>query len=150
RPIPEAAKPWTRTYALLRDPAVWRDLRWLQVDMTAGYITALLPAVLLFYPLEGFAVAAGLWRPLSDSGGHWYGFVHVAAQASALRAGALPLVPLALPYRSPPSLLPAHFRLPRSVLGASQAELAERVQVLPETRRDAVDRSAAELRVSVN
>ncbi|MGW1749910.1 sensor histidine kinase [Streptomyces sp. NPDC002092] len=146
RPIPEGANPWTRTYALLRDPAVWRDLRWLQVDMTAGYITALLPAVLVLYPLEGFAVAAGLWRPLSAYGGYWYGFVHVTDQASAFGAGALALVILAFAFPLAPRLLTAHFRLTRAVLGASQAELAERVQVLTETRKDAVDTSAAELR----
>ncbi|GAA3789122.1 sensor domain-containing protein [Streptomyces coacervatus] len=145
RPIPEGANPWARTYALLRDPAVWRDLRWLQVDMTAGFVTALLPAVLFFYPLEGFAVAAGLWRPLSDSGGYWYGFVHVTDQASALGAGALAAALLALTPLAP-RLLTAHFRLTRAVLGASQGELAERVRVLTETRRDAVDTSAAELR----
>ncbi|MCX4880314.1 sensor histidine kinase [Streptomyces sp. NBC_00847] len=146
RPVPEDAKPWTRTYAMLRDPAIWRDLRWLQVDMTAGYVTALLPAVLLFYPFEGLAVAAGLWRPLSDGGGYWYGFVHVTGQASALGAGVLAVAILALGSPYAPRLLTAHFRLTRAVLGASQAELAERVRVLTETRRDAVDTSAAELR----
>ncbi|MGI5454202.1 sensor histidine kinase [Streptomyces sp. CA-249302] len=146
RPIPEDAKPWTKTYEMLRDPAVWRDLRWLQVDMSAGYVTALLPAVLLFYPLEGFAVAAGLWRPLSQWGGYWYGFVHVTDQASALGAGVLAAALLALAFPLAPWLLNAHFRLTRAVLGASQGELAERVRVLTETRRDAVDTSAAELR----
>ncbi|MEU6139174.1 sensor domain-containing protein [Streptomyces sp. NPDC047081] len=145
RPIPEGS-PWTRTYAMLSDPATWRDLRWLQVDMTAGYVTALLPAVLLFYPLEGFAVAAGLWRPLSQWGGYWYGFVHVTDQASALGAGVLAAAILALAFPLAPRLLTAHFRLTRAVLGASQGELAERVRVLTETRRDAVDTSAAELR----
>jgi signal transduction histidine kinase len=145
RPVPEDANPWTRTYAMLRDPATWRDLRWLQVDMTAGFLTALLPSVLLFYPLEGFAVAAGLWRPLSEYGGYWYGFVHVTDQASALGAGALAAVLLALVPLAP-RLLTVHFRLTRAVLGASQGELAERVRVLTETRRDAVDTAAAELR----
>ncbi|WP_458243370.1 sensor histidine kinase [Streptomyces sp. MAI_2237] len=145
RPVPEGANAWSRTYAMLRDPATWRDLRWLQVDMTAGYVTALLPAVLLVYPLEGLAVAAGLWRPLSASGGYWYGFVHVTDQSSALGAGALGVVLLVLtPFA--PRMLTTHFKLTRAVLGASQAELAERVRVLTETRRDAVDTSAAELR----
>ena len=144
RPVPEG-KPWTRTYALLRDPAVWRDLRWLQVDMSAGYVTALLPAVLFFYPLEGIAAAAGLWRPLSRWGGYWYGFVHVTDQASAFGAGALALALLALTPLAP-RLLTVHFKLTRAVLGAGQRELAERVRVLTETRRDAVDSSAAELR----
>ncbi|MCI3270213.1 sensor histidine kinase [Streptomyces cylindrosporus] len=146
RPIPEDAKPWTRTYAMLSDSATWRDLRWLQVDMTAGFVTALLPAVLFFYPLEGFAVAAGLWRPLSHWGGYWYGFVHVTDQTSAFGAGVLAAAILAFAFPLATRALDAHFRLTRAVLGASQGELAERVRVLTETRRDAVDTSAAELR----
>ncbi|MBO4254675.1 sensor histidine kinase [Streptomyces griseorubiginosus] len=144
QPVPEG-RPWTRTYTLLRDPAVWRDLRWLQVDMTAGYVTAVLPVALFLYPLEGIAVAAGLWRPLSQWGGYWYGFVHVTDQSSAFGAGALALLLLTLTPLAP-RMVTAHFRLTRSVLGASQRELAERVRVLTETRRDAVDSSAAELR----
>ncbi|MFI6561362.1 sensor histidine kinase [Streptomyces sp. NPDC050534] len=145
RPVPEGANSWARTYAMLRDPAVWRDLRWLQVDMTAGFVTALLTAALVFYPLEGLAVAAGLWRAFAASGGYWYGFVHVTDQSSALLAGALGVVLLALTPLAP-RLLAAHFRLTGAVLGASQGELAERVRVLTETRKDAVDTSAAELR----
>ncbi|MFJ9152707.1 sensor histidine kinase [Streptomyces sp. NPDC102270] len=146
RPAPKDAKPWTRTYGMLLDPAVWRDLRWLLVDMTAGFVTALLPAVLVFYPLEGLAVAAGLWRPLAElGGGYWYGFVRVTDQASAFAAGALGVALLSLAPLAP-RLLTAHFRLTRAVLGAGQRELAERVRVLTETRRDAVDTSAAELR----
>ncbi|MEU0197494.1 MULTISPECIES: sensor histidine kinase [unclassified Streptomyces] len=146
RPLPSSAHPWTRTVALLRDPATWRDLRWLPVDMTAGFVTALLPAVLLFYPLEGFAIAAGLWRLLDGSGGYWYGFVRVHDQASAFGAAALGLVLLFFAHFLTPRLLDVHFRLTRAVLGGNQGELAERVRVLTETRRDAVDTSAAELR----
>ncbi|MGW2640924.1 sensor histidine kinase [Streptomyces sp. NPDC001348] len=144
RPIPADAKPWTRTYAMLRDPAVWRDLRWLQVDMTAGFVTALLPVMVLLYPLEGFLVA-GLWRSLSGLDGYWYGFVHVTDQSSAFGAGALAAALLLLAPLAP-RLLAVHFKLTRAVLGASEAELAERVRVLTESRRDAVDTSAAELR----
>lgn len=144
RPLPEDANPWARTFGMLGDPATWRDLRWLPVDMTAGFVTALLPAVLLFYPLEGFAIAAGLWRVLPD--GYWYGFVQVEGQASALGAAALGLVLLFLAHFSTPRLLQVHFQLTRAVLGAGQAELSERVRVLTETRQDAVDTSAAELR----
>jgi signal transduction histidine kinase len=144
RPIPENANPWTRTFGMLRDPATWRDLRWLPVDMTAGYLTALLPAVLVLYPLEGFALAAGLWRVFPD--GYWYGFVPVTGQASALAAAALGLVILFFGHFFAPRALQAHFRLTKAVLGANQGELAERVRVLTETRRDAVDTSAAELR----
>ncbi len=144
RPVPMDANPWARTFGMLRDPATWRDLRWLPVDMTAGFLTALLPAVLLFYPLEGFALAAGLWRVFPD--GYWYGFVPVSDQATAFAAAALGLVLLFFAHFLTPRLLEAHFRLTRAVLASNQGELAERVRVLTETRRDAVDTSAAELR----
>ncbi|MFJ8469173.1 sensor histidine kinase [Streptomyces swartbergensis] len=146
RPLARRANPWTRTFDMLRDPATWRDLMWLPVDMTAGFVTALLPAALLLYPLEGFAIAAGLWRVLDGADGYWYGFVRVHDQTSALGAAALGLVILFFAHFLTPRLLDAHFRLTGAVLGSNQRELAERVRVLTETRRDAVDTSAAELR----
>ncbi|QOV38813.1 sensor domain-containing protein [Streptomyces ferrugineus] len=148
RPLPPDANPWSRTFGMLRDPATWRDLRWLPVDMTAGFVTALLPAVLLLYPLEGFAIAAGLWRVFVDSTGgtYWYGFVPVTDQTSAFGAAALGLGLLFCAHFFTARLLQVHFRLTRAVLGSNQGELAERVRVLTETRRDAVDTSAAELR----
>ncbi|MGW3866611.1 sensor domain-containing protein, partial [Streptomyces sp. NPDC005047] len=144
RPLPADANPWARTFGMLRDPATWRDLLWLPVDMTAGFVTALLAFALALYPLEGFAIAAGLWRVLPE--GYWYGFVRVTDQTSALYAAGLGAVLLAAAYRLTPLLLRAHFRLTGAVLGSGQGELAERVRVLTETRRDAVDTSAAELR----
>ncbi|WP_435860515.1 sensor histidine kinase [Streptomyces prasinus] len=144
RPAPRDAAPWARTFGMLRDPATWRELLWLPVDMTAGFVTALLPAGLLLYPLEGFALAAGLWRVMPDP--YWYGFVPVGDQASALGAGALALVLLFLGHFLSPRALTAHYRLTRAVLSPGQGELEERVRVLTETRRDAVDTSAAELR----
>ncbi|WP_210586918.1 sensor domain-containing protein [Streptomyces sp. GESEQ-35] len=144
RPLPEGANPWTRTFGMLRDPATWRDLMWLPVDMTAGFVTALLPAVLLLYPVEGFALAAGLWQIVDDD--YWYGFVPVTGQASALGAGVLALVLLFFAHFLTTRLLTAHFQLTRAVLASDQGVLTERVRVLTETRRDAVDTSAAELR----
>ncbi|MEW2291468.1 sensor domain-containing protein [Streptomyces sp. NPDC006743] len=147
RPLPEGAGPWRRTTAMLGDPATWRDLRWLPADMTAGFVTALLPAVLVLYPLEGFVLAAGLWRAVTDGThvGYWYAFVPVSGQATALGAAALGLALLVAAWYLAPLLLQGHFRLTRAVLGGG-GELAERVRVLTETRRDAVDTSAAELR----
>ncbi|GGS95698.1 sensor histidine kinase [Streptomyces chromofuscus] len=144
RPLPKDANPWARTFGMLADPATWRDLRWLPVDMTAGFLTALLPTVLLLYPVEGFALAIGLWRVFPD--GYWYGFVPVTGQASAFGAAALAAVLLLFGHHFAPRLLAAHFALTRAVLGSSQGELAERVRVLTETRQVAVDASAAELR----
>ncbi|PSM41259.1 sensor histidine kinase [Streptomyces dioscori] len=148
RPVPKGANPWERCFRLLGDPAVRRDLLWLPVDMTAGFVTALLPAALLFYPFEGFALAAGLWRVFTDGThvGWWYGFVPVGGQLSALAAGALGAALLVAGVYTIPFLLRVHFLLARSVLASGQGELAQRVRVLTETRRDAVDTSAAELR----
>ncbi|MER5192844.1 sensor histidine kinase [Streptomyces sp. NPDC002755] len=148
RPAPETLNPFTRTFALLRDPATWRDLLWLLVDMPAGFLTALLPAVLVLYPVEGLALPAGLWRVYVETPGvaYWYGFVPVTGQASAFGAAALGAVLLVVAHRYAVSALHVHFRLTQAMLTPSQAELAERVRVLTETRRDAVDTSAAELR----
>ncbi|MFJ2391424.1 sensor domain-containing protein [Streptomyces sp. NPDC087843] len=148
RPLPAGTTPWTRCFRMLGDPATRRDLGWLPVDMTAGLVAALLPAALLLYPLEGFALAAGLWRVLTDGTrvGWWYGFVPVSGQGSALLAGALAAALLAAGLLLSPALLRAHFLLTRSVLAPGDGELAERVRVLTETRRAALDTSAAELR----
>ncbi|MGW7282995.1 sensor histidine kinase [Streptomyces sp. NPDC054844] len=144
RPLPANANPWARTFGMLGDPATWRDFVWLPVDMTAGTVTALLAFVLPLYPLEGFAIAAGLWRVLPD--GYWYGFVRVTDQTSAFYAAGLGAVLLLVTLWLTPRMLHAHFRLTGAVLGSGQGQLAERVRVLTETRRDAVDTSAAELR----
>ncbi|MET7684486.1 histidine kinase [Streptomyces sp. NPDC005423] len=148
RPVPAGARPWTRTFRLLGDPATWRDVRWLAVDATAGFVTALLPAALVFYPVEGFALALGLWRVFTDGTyvGWWYGFVPVSGQGSALLAGLLGAAFLSAGWFLTPALLRFHFLLARSVLAPEQSRLAERVRVLTETRRDAVDNSAVELR----
>ncbi|MYT70683.1 MULTISPECIES: sensor histidine kinase [unclassified Streptomyces] len=137
-----------RCRLLLGDPATWRDLRWLLVDMTAGFVTALLPAALVLYPVEGYALAAGLWRVFNDGSrvGWWYGFVPISGEGSSLLAALLATALLATGLRTAPALLRVHFLLTRSVLAPADGELAARVRVLTETRRDAVDTSAAELR----
>ncbi|MFJ8824978.1 sensor histidine kinase [Streptomyces sp. NPDC102467] len=137
-----------RCRLLLADPATWRDLRWLLVDMTAGFATALLPAALIFYPLEGYALAAGLWRVFTDGThvGWWYGFVPISGQGTALLAAVLATALLATGVFVTPALLRVHFQLTRYVLAPAAGELEQRVRVLTETRRDAVDTSAAELR----
>ncbi|GAA3236951.1 hypothetical protein GCM10020256_56100 [Streptomyces thermocoprophilus] len=96
RPAPTDPTPWNRMIALLGDPQTWRDMRWLLLDMSAGYFTALLPALLVLWPVEGFALAAGLWRVVAGGshGTYWYGFVPVTGQATALAAAGLGVVVL--------------------------------------------------------
>ncbi|MFI5803035.1 sensor histidine kinase [Streptomyces sp. NPDC051561] len=137
-----------RTTLMLKDPATWRDVQWLFVDMTAGMLTALLPALFLFYPVEGVAVAAGLWRALADGGGtYWYTFVPVSGPGTALLVLPVAAVILFFGLRYNPVLLGLHFRLAKYFLApTAEATLAQRVEKLTETRHDALDTSAAELR----
>ncbi|MFJ2267935.1 sensor histidine kinase [Streptomyces sp. NPDC087849] len=135
-----------RTTLLLKDPATWRDLQWLLVDMTAGYVVATLTTALLVYPLEGFVLAAGLWRVFTDDR-YWYGFVPVDSQASGLAAAALGLALLATGVLVNHRLVRLHFVITRAMLAPTQQqELARRIDRLTETRHEAVDTAASELR----
>ncbi|MCM2414523.1 sensor domain-containing protein [Streptomyces sp. RKAG290] len=135
-----------RTGLMLKDPATWRDIRWLLVDMTAGYVVAILAAALMIYPVEGFVLAAGLWRVFTDDR-YWYAFVPVDSQATALAAAAVGVGFFAVGVALSERLLRAHFVLARSVLAPThEQELALRVDRLTETRHEAVDTAASELR----
>nr|WTB28371.1 sensor histidine kinase [Streptomyces sp. NBC_00830]WTB35711.1 sensor histidine kinase [Streptomyces sp. NBC_00830] len=129
-----------------KDPATWRDLGWLPIDMTAGFVTALLPAALFLYTLEGYALPIGLWRLYNEHGTYWYGFVPVTGQWSAFVAVLLSTALLVLVAFVNPGLLRLHFLLARSILAPAGAGLQQRVEQLTRTRHDAVDTSAAELR----
>ncbi|MEU1800444.1 sensor domain-containing protein [Streptomyces sp. NPDC019937] len=133
---------------LLKDPATWRDLLWLLVDMTAGCVIAMLACVFLPYGVEGWVLAAGVWEPIVDAGGtYWYAFVPVKSQTTANLAALTGVGFALLGLFASPVLLRAHFLLARAFLAPTpQMALAERVERLTETRHDAVDTSAAELR----
>ncbi|QNP73085.1 sensor domain-containing protein [Streptomyces roseirectus] len=145
REVPEGAGPWRRTLTMISDPQTCRDLRWLGADLLPGFASALLPALLAVYALEGLTMPFGLWKAYGDDP-YWYAFVPVSGTASALAAAVLGAGCLALALRYNQALLMAHFRLTRALLGSSHDELTRRVRVLTETRRAAVDTSAAELR----
>ncbi|MFI6056868.1 sensor histidine kinase [Streptomyces sp. NPDC051286] len=135
-----------RTTLLLKDPATWRDIRWLLVDMTAGYVVSIVAGALLLYPVEGFVLAAGLWRVFTDDR-YWYAFVPVDSQATGLAAAALGVVLFATGVLVSERLLRLHFVIARSVLAPThEQELTRRIDRLTETRHEAVDTAASELR----
>ncbi|WP_329388562.1 sensor histidine kinase [Streptomyces sp. NBC_01716] len=135
-----------RTTLMLKDPATWRDLAWLLVDMTAGATIALFTVGLFIYPLDGLVLAAGLWQVFEDKA-FWYGFVPVDSQLTGLLAAALGAAIAAFGLRYGGDIQRGHFLLAKSLLAPTQdQELAQRVAHLTETRHDAVDTSAAELR----
>ncbi|MFE0138129.1 sensor histidine kinase [Streptomyces sp. NPDC059037] len=140
-----------RTTLMLKDPATWRDLQWLLVDMTAGYVTVIFAPALLLYPLYGYVLALGVWEPIYNAGGgDWYGFIHVTSQGSANMAALLGTALGVIGIFATPAILRGHFLLARTLLAPTasmrERELAQRVDRLTETRHDAVDSSAAELR----
>lgn len=136
-----------RTTLLLKDPATWRDLQWLLVDMTAGAVLAVLAAALMIYPVESVVLAAGLWRVFQDGSPYWYGFVPVDSQLTGLAALALGVVLFHLGTRAAEPVLRAHFLLARVLLAPTPEQtLAQRVDRLTETRHEAVDTAASELR----
>ncbi|MFD7759205.1 sensor histidine kinase [Streptomyces microflavus] len=135
-----------RTTLLLKDPATWRDLQWLLVDMTIGPVVAMLAAALLIYPVEGLVLAAGLWHVFRNDP-YWYGFVPVDSQGTALAALALGVVILAVGLKAAEPLLRLHFLIARPLLAPTPEQtLAQRVDRLTETRHEAVDTAASELR----
>ncbi|MGK3092343.1 sensor histidine kinase [Streptomyces sp. WAC01490] len=136
-----------RTTLLLKDPATWRDLQWLLVDMTVGPVVAILAAALMIYPVEGLVLAAGLWRVFQDGSPYWYGFVPVDSQATGLAALALGAVIFAVGLQAAAPLLRLHFVIARPLLAPTPEQtLAQRVDRLTETRHEAVDTAASELR----
>ncbi|MGI8334898.1 sensor histidine kinase [Actinomadura scrupuli] len=131
---------------LLSDPASWRDLLWTLVNVPVGLVLGLLPACLVVYGLEGILVAPWVGY-LAD--GYGYGPMWPLSDYGVLALLSVPLGALLTIFGlwSGPWILRGHALFTRSLLAPTrQAELASRVRRLTETRSDAVDAQAAELR----
>ncbi|MGW3626238.1 hypothetical protein [Streptomyces sp. NPDC000880] len=61
-----------RCTLMLKDPATWRDMQWLLVDMTAGAIVAILPPALILDGFFGLLLLAGLWLPIVEAEGTYW------------------------------------------------------------------------------
>ncbi|AXK37209.1 sensor histidine kinase [Streptomyces armeniacus] len=149
RPLPEqrpgAVGLVERTSQLLKDPATWRDILWLLVDAVAGFVTALLSFAVLVYGVEGVIMMFGLWEAVNN--GYWYAFIPIKGYGSAVQAALLGLALIAASFYVNRYPLQAHFMIARLLIGPTRgAQLEQRVERLYETRHDAVDSSAAELR----
>jgi signal transduction histidine kinase len=109
---------------LLTDQATWRDLLWVTVDGCAGWLLPLLPAGLLVL-----------------------GVVGVVAPYASFSIRVLAVGAAALGLWASPWLLRGYGVFARSTLAPTRrAELALRVRHLAETRTEALDTSAAEIR----
>nr|WP_244994285.1 sensor histidine kinase [Actinomadura coerulea] len=149
-PVPYRAEPakagvFGRLKWVLTDPASWRDLLWSLLNVPAALVLGVLAGGMTLYGLEGVFVAPWVAQ-LTDYGwgpfwplGEWgaVGLVGTVVLGAALTAVSVPVGPL---------LLKAHARFSQSLLAPTRDALAERVERLTETRSEAVDASAAELR----
>jgi signal transduction histidine kinase len=142
-----------RFVRLLSDPATWRDYLWVVADPIVVLFTAALPGLLILYGLWGLAVATFAGGLIGHYGGSdWYAYIHitdgydrdVSRIVSTLVVATACLV---VGYLIGPKMLNVYGRWGRFILGPTKkSELALRVQHLTESRSDAVDASAAELR----
>jgi signal transduction histidine kinase len=152
RPRPEFAPGFPgvlqRWQWIVTDPATWRDMLWMAVDATAGCFLALLAFALIGYFPYGLVLALGAWRPIYRAdGGEWFTFMHVTSQHTAWYAAALGAVYLLIGVAASPTIMRGHALLTRAFLAPTREQmLALRVARLAETRSDALDVQAAELR----
>jgi len=137
-----SAKPTNRLFRAFRrcgwvlgDPATWRDLVWTLVNVPVSVVLGLLPAFLL---------VAGTWTVVGDCGALGAGWTHMAPHGFLLQVFFLSMLPACV--IAGPWLLKMHAAAALSLLAPTRKEIAARVGQLTESRWEAVDASAAELR----
>ncbi|MGP3971832.1 sensor histidine kinase [Streptomyces sp. 6N223] len=147
-PAPGIAGQAARCLHQLQDVATWRDVGWLFCDAVAGFTIAILPTGLIAQFLFGLVLVAGVWQPIVEAdGAFWYLFVPVDSWPTAVLAAVLGCGLGLLTLYVNPFLIRGHFLMAGHLMGFSEKQqLAQRVERLTETRHDAVDNSAAELR----
>jgi signal transduction histidine kinase len=148
RSRPGAAGQVERCAHLLQDSATWRDVGWLFCDGVGGFILAVLPAALIGQFLFGLVLVTGVWVPITEAGGtYWFAFVPVDSWLTAVLAALVGCGFAVLTLYVNPLLIRGHFLMAGYLMGFSEKQLlVQRVERLTETRHDAVDNSAAELR----
>ena len=143
-----------RLLAQVSDPQTWRDFAWSILDSVVGVTIASFAASMVIYGVYGFVLGI-LWPTLTSAGmNDWYTFVHVSKSGvlTNLRWATFPIGAAFIvggAYAGP-ALIRLHARWTAVLLGptatAREAALNRRVARLTETRADAVDTQAAELR----
>ncbi|TDC64666.1 sensor histidine kinase [Streptomyces hainanensis] len=137
-----------RCMVMLRDQTTWREAGWLLVDAVAGLVLALIPFTLQGYAVWGLVLLAGVWVPIVNAGGTlWFAFVPVSSWFTAVLAAVVGLGFGVLAQYVGRPVIRGQALMTRALIGLSERQLlAQRVERLAETRHDAVDGAAAELR----
>ena len=136
-----------RGFRVLGDPATWRDLLWMTVDPLGVAVLPLIPGSLVVWGLFG-ALMPAYWGPINQAGANnWYAFIHVNTSEAALVSVPLGLAFIALGLWLAPLCLRWYGRAAYSMLAPTkQAALEQQVAHLAESRAEAVDTGAAEIR----
>jgi signal transduction histidine kinase len=149
-----AGRVWRQLVAVIGDPATWRDLAWLLLDVTVG-LAAYALVIALFGAIWWYAALPLLWLVVSETAGTAVaaevlrtdlGFFAVDSQATSFAGPPMAVVALALWWWVGPLVLRGYARLSRTLLGPGSAALAARVSELTESRAETVQAGAAELR----
>ena len=161
RSLPSGSQPpfHERLYWLISDPATQRDLVWSAVDVVFGWLIAALPAIAI---VTGFLLTgSGLGRGFGSSSSSAVvsakpgavGLPNVPTAVSHTHSAGAPLEVLfgltlvCLGVAVAPWLLRGYTGLARTLLAPTgQAELAQRVHHLTQTRIETIDSGAAEIR----
>lgn len=134
-----------RAAAVLGDEGFWRDLGWAWLEPWIGGVLVAVPLALVDYGVFGVLVQPFIWRLIDD--GNWYAFIPVHSTATMLAALLLGLTFIAAGLRLAPVALRLHGGWSRRALSAPYTtELVRRIEHLTDTRADALDTQAAELR----
>ncbi|MFI6579914.1 sensor histidine kinase [Embleya sp. NPDC050493] len=138
---------WQRTRQTITEGATWRDLLWALLYLPSSLLLACFPMMLIVNGLHG-ALMPFLWEvAYRHVDPQWYTFIKVDSSQRAGLAVPWGLVQMIAGLALAPWFARVNALWNRSLLAPTkEAELALRVQHLTESRTDAVDASAAELR----
>ncbi|MFF8771958.1 sensor histidine kinase [Kitasatospora sp. NPDC015120] len=145
-PLPPADGPRSRrAVRILGDDGFWRDLRWSWLEPWTGGLLVAVPLWLVAFGLFGAVVQPFVWPWLGPD--NWYAFVLVDSTASMLAAAVLGLLFAGAGLRLAPAALDLHAGWSRRALSAPYTtELVRRIEHLTDTRAEALDARADELR----
>ncbi|MEU3828604.1 sensor domain-containing protein [Streptomyces sp. NPDC029080] len=142
-----ASGPVARYRWIMSDPQTRREYVWALTDPIAGAFLAFLPLALVLSGVWGVFLAL-FGVPLSaEWDGLWYQFIPIEGRATAVLAGVLGALQLALALWAAPRAVRVHALYTRAMLAPGESELmAGRIRHLAATRSDAVDTQMAEIR----
>lgn len=145
---PEGGGWWGRLGWILGDKATYRDLLWVLVDATAGFVLTLLPITFLLGTAWYLIAVPILMGIVPDVFQAHYGLFTVTDVKSALIYGLpMALVSFGLFWITARPLMRAYAAMNRALLAPLERDrMANRIAELTESRAETVDTQAAELR----